>query len=261
MRLSKAAALVLSVFLAACALRPEWQRLAREGGLESQWMDAGQFRLRILKNGIPGEHLRIYIEGDGTPWIREDRVSVDPTPANPVLLRLIHDADYPAVYLGRPCYFGTSTSQACNERWWTFERYNKAVVDGMCEAANEIARQAGSVELIGFSGGAAITIRMTGCTDKLTRLTTIAGNLDPAAWTTHHNYSALIDDMSIDGLPPSGVAEVHWQCRNDKNIPPGITDAYFEKRPTAVRYIVENCTHAGGWEQFWPGITSGTLLK
>jgi hypothetical protein len=178
-----------------------------------------------------------------------------------VLLRLIHDTDHAAVYLGRPCYFGTSTDQACNQRWWTFERYGDTVVASMCDAANEIARQAKSVELIGFSGGAAIAIRMTACTGKLTRLTTVAGNLDPNAWTTYHDYSPLISDILIDELPPAGVAEVHWQCSNDENIPPRITDGYFETRPLAVRNIVADCTHATGWEKFWSGIISGTLLK
>lgn len=261
MRLSKAVALGLLIILSACALRPEWQRLASDGRLESQWLDAGQFRLRLLRNQIPGGHLRIYIEGDGTPWIQETRVSIDPTPTNPVMLRLMHDSEYPAVYLGRPCYFGTSTSRTCDPTWWTFGRYDDEIIASMCIAANQVAQQATSVELVGYSGGGAIAILMTACTDKLSRLTTIAGNLDPSAWTAFHDYSPLQVGTTFGDLPPAGLLEVHWQCSGDENVPPRITDAYFEARPAAARYIVDNCTHATGWEEFWPVIISGTFLK
>ncbi len=208
-----------------------------------------------LWNGVRGSHLRIYIEGDGTPWIRKNRVSIDPTPTNPVLLRLMHEVDHPAVYLGRPCYFGTSTDSGCDPRWWTFERYSGTVIESMCEAANKIARQYGAdtVQLVGYSGGGSIVVGMRSCTDGLKLITTIAGNLDPAAWTDYHGYSSLHDESLISGARSMrvGVTEVHWQCADDKNIPPEITDQYFTARPEVKRHIVESCTHASGWQQYF----------
>lgn len=245
--------------LSACVLRPEWQHLAIEGKLESAWIDTGRFRHLWLWNEMQGSHLRIYVEGDGTPWIHEDRVSVDPTPPNPVLLRLMHNARHPAVYLGRPCYFGTATDSGCNERWWTFERYSKTVVYSMCQAANDISRHVGadSVQLVGYSGGGAIVIGMKECTDRLVSLSTIAGNLDPFAWTEYHGYTPLRDKSVIDvvqSTPPTKVVETHWQCGADQNVPPAITDNYFASRPGAKRHVVDSCTHATGWRQLFPRI-------
>jgi len=244
--------------MSACVLRPAWQKLAIEGDLESRRIDGGRFRHLVLWNGEQGSHLRIYVEGDGRPWIYKRRVAVDPTPANPVLLRLMHDATHPAIYLGRPCYFGSATDQACDQRWWTFDRYSRVVVDSMCTAANQLSRQLGAetVQLIGYSGGGAIVIGMSACTDHLVALSTIAGNLDPQAWADYHGYSPL-DDLSP--LMPAAirhgeVSEVHWQCHDDLNVPPSITDDYFAARERAVRHIVKSCSHATGWQRHWSQI-------
>ena len=241
--------------ISGCVLRPDWQTLSIDGNLESRWLDTGRFRHLVLSNQEQGSHLRIYVEGDGGPWIRENRVSVDPTPTNPVMLRLMHDATHPAVYLGRPCYFGTATNQECEQRWWTFDRYGQVVVDSMCLAANRISGQRGvqSVELIGYSGGGAIVAGMSACTDRLVSISTIAGNLDPKAWAEHHGYSPL-NDLSPLAIRPNEVKEIHWQCRDDLNIPPSITDDYFAAREGTIRHIVDSCSHATGWQQYWSQI-------
>ena len=154
------------------------------------------------------------------------RVSVDPTPSNPLLLRLMRDATHRAVYLGRPCYFCSATDKECDQRWWTFDRYSRVVVDSMCAAANQVYRQLGAetVQLIGYSGGGAIVVGMSACTDHLVSFSTIAGNLDPMAWSAYHGYTPLND---LSPLTPAAIRhievnEIHWQCRDDLNVPPSI---------------------------------------
>ncbi len=244
--------------MSACVLRPAWQQLAIEGNLESRRIDAGRFRHLVLWNGEQGPHLRIYVEGDGRPWIYQRRVAVDPTPSNPVLLRLMHDATHPAAYLGRPCYFGSATDRECEQRWWTFDRYGRVVVDSMCAAANQVSRQLGAetVQLIGYSGGGAIVIGMSACTDHLVAFSTIAGNLDPQAWAEHHGYSPLSDlsPLTSTAIRHGALNEVHWQCRDDLNVPPSITDDYFVARARAVRHIVKSCSHSIGWQRYWSQI-------
>ncbi len=251
-------AIALQLMVSGCVLRPAWQKLAIEGNLESRWLDARRFRHLVLWNKEHGTHLRIYVEGDGRPWIRETRVSVDPTPSNPVLLRLMQDATHPAVYLGRPCHFGSATDKGCDERWWTFDRYSRVVVDSMCAAANQVSRQIGAetVQLIGYSGGGAIVVRMNECTDRVVSISTIAGNLDPGAWAEHHGYSPLTNPAPLGPAASrhSDVAETHWQCRDDHIVPPAITDSYFATRPGAVRYVVDSCSHSVGWQQYWSRI-------
>jgi hypothetical protein len=212
-------------------------------------------------NDVPGSHLRIYVDGDGSPWIYGSRISVDPTPSNPLLLKLMHDAEHPAAYLGRPCYFGSATSPGCSSRWWTFDRYSAPVVDSMCAAANAVAkaRAADTVQLIGYSGGGAIVAAMIGCTDRLVSVVTVAANLDPARWASHHHYTPL-NDVSLPATGPPGIPETHWQCRADTNVPPSVTDTYFAARPQARRIIVDECSHLTGWEEYWPGIIDDSFL-
>lgn len=243
--------------LTGCALlSPEWMRLAEESNLESRWIKTAYFRHLVLSNARDGAHLRIYIEGDGSPWARRSRVAVDPTPTNPVLLRLMHLADHAAVYLGRPCYFGSATDSNCDSSWWTFNRYSRQVIESMCAVANALIeeRKADTVQLVGYSGGAALVIGMTTCTDRLAAITTIAGNLTPAAWTQYHGYTPL-DDLTLVNFAtqaPATVSEMHWQCESDQEIPTVITANYFAARPKAARTIVKECGHSSGWDHFWP---------
>ena len=141
---------------------------------------------------------------------------------------------------------------------WTFDRYGKVVVDSMCGAANTLSQEAGAetVELIGYSGGGAIVVGMQSCTQRLVSLTTIAGNLDPQGWASHHGYSPLRDLAPLDNAMNHSIRETHWQCRGDTNIPPAITDGYFKKRSNAIRHIVDDCSHAGGWERYQSRIFS-----
>lgn len=259
MRVNEAGLILVALSLAACSINPAWRTLADEGQLTSSEVGTGKFRHRVLANDIAGDHLVVYVEGDGTPWIRPDRVSIDPTPTNPVMLRLMLPAAHPAIYLGRPCYFGLATSPACQPDVWTFARYGQHVVDSMCAAVNDLASSAESVSLVGYSGGGAIVVRMSACTRKLDSVTTIAGNLDPDAWTNLHGYTPLVDDQRAATLPPPGIAETHWQCRTDNNIPPEITNEYFATRPSAVRRIIDDCSHASGWEQIRSQLFAGAL--
>lgn len=243
-----------TILSSACTVRPEWQRLADRQGLDLGWVDSSEFRHLVIANSAPGDALRIYIEGDGLPWIREQRVSIDPTPSNPVLLRLMSADDTAAVYLGRPCYFGTSTSQPCKPALWTAERYAEPIVESMCEAANRLSSRRGAVavELIGYSGGGAIALGMRACTRHLISITTIAANLDVNAWSAYHRYTPLVLSRHLTSrhdIRPD-VRETHWQCRGDRRVPPSITDAYFAAHPEATRVIVDNCSHEHGWERY-----------
>lgn len=249
--------LVYLACLAGCSLlRPQWMELVEESGLESRWIQTSKFRHRVFVNLQPGSHLRIYVEGDGSPWLHRNRIATDPTPANPVLLRLMHRADHAAAYLGRPCYFGSATDPNCSSRWWTFDRYGKTVIESMCDAANALIDelQAKTVQLIGYSGGGALVVGMTTCTNHVIAITTIAGNLVPSDWVKHHGYTELRDLTLVEAVPQgvSHVAEIHWQCKTDEVIPVDTTAEYFLARPSADRRIIKHCSHSTGWERVWP---------
>jgi hypothetical protein len=246
--------IVQTSIIGGCVIQPQWQRLAHGQGLEIDWLDSSEFRHLVIDNSLPGTHLKIYIEGDGLPWIREQRISIDPTPSDPLLLRLMIADDAAAIYLGRPCYFGTSTSRACNPALWTTERYAQPVIQSMCEAANLLSAEHGAlaVELIGYSGGGTIAVGMRACTEHLLSITTIAANLDVRAWTALHRYTPLVLSRHLASWDNESrtVKETHWQCRTDARVPPRITDAYFAAHPDATRIIVDDCSHERGWERY-----------
>jgi hypothetical protein len=175
------------------------------------------------------------------------------------MLRLMTAADHPAVYIGRPCYFGTSTRSPCKPEYWTFSRYGTDVVESMCAATNEVASRhsARKVVLVAYSGGAAVAVGMKACVQQLSGLVTIAGNLDPTAWTEYHGYSPLVDlpDDAVHDVSTYAVTESHWQCENDENVPPATTDRYFLDNPAAERHLVDACTHSSGWVAHWSRIT------
>ena len=54
--------------------------------------------------------------------------------------------------------------------------------------------------------------------------------------------------------PPSPEVSTHWQCSNDHDVPPSITDTYFATRVSAIRHIVDSCSHSMGWQQYWSHI-------
>ena len=68
--------ILVLLFATACVLRPAWQRLAAEGQLQRGTIETDRFRHLVLANGIEGDRLTIYVEGDGRPWVRETRVAI-----------------------------------------------------------------------------------------------------------------------------------------------------------------------------------------
>ena len=96
--------------LAACAtpLAPERAAdRAAQAGFERLALRAGGFDLisyrRFAENAVT---LRLYIENDGAAWPRPDVPPADPTPPDPLVLRLALLDGGPAVaWISRPCQY------------------------------------------------------------------------------------------------------------------------------------------------------------
>ena len=89
-----------------------------------------------------GDVLRVYIEGDGHAWQSRTRPSADPTPHNPVGLRLAlaDPSPAPLLYLARPCQYARGeVLRHCATRYWTSARLSEEVIsslDAAVSAAN-----------------------------------------------------------------------------------------------------------------------------
>ena len=86
-----------------------------------------------------GKELTVYIEGDGLAWLTPVRPSKNPTPLNPVGLKLaLAHPEGKVAYLGRPCQYVAANALGCETRYWTEERFSPEVVTAMSKAVDQL---------------------------------------------------------------------------------------------------------------------------
>ena len=208
-----------------------------------------------LEAGDERVRLHVYIDGDGTPWLGPGRVSSDPTPRNPLVLRLMAVDPNPSLYLGRPCYGHGESQSACHPWLWTHGRYSESVVASMVAALREISREMNAAELvlIGYSGGGTLAMLMAPRLESVTVVATLAGNLDVSAWVQHHGYSPLtgsLDPAAEAGLPEN-IQQWHWLGAEDQTVPPEIVRPMLARQPAAHVSILPRLDHRCCWEEVW----------
>ncbi|MGH2607442.1 MAG: alpha/beta fold hydrolase [Tepidiformaceae bacterium] len=201
--------------------------------------------------------LHVYIDGDGTPWVL-GRPAHDPTPRNPLMLRLINLDPNPSVYLGRPCYHGLATRPSCSAAIWTRERYSERVIVSMAAALRQVIGKRGvtRVAWFGYSGGGALALLLAPRFAETAALVTVAGNLDIDAWTDLHGYSRLIGSLNPATHPwaRSQVYERHYVGGVDRIVPRAIVDR-AGVRPETVR-VIPAFDHVCCWEKIWLAVVS-----
>jgi pimeloyl-ACP methyl ester carboxylesterase len=253
----------MTLLAGACSTAPtaSVDRLARRAGLSADIVQGTTFRHVMYRTEIakPGEELHVYIEGDGMPYRTRYQPSVDPTPADPLALRLMLKDPAPTLYLGRPCYFGLAQDPACNVAYWTLRRFSPEVVESMTRVLRTRIEESGAkrVTLIGYSGGAALALMIADDIPEVDRIVTVAGNLDVAGWVRLHGYSPLAGSLDplTDARRRTDVIQVHYAGALDENIPPVMIAAAAAKLGGRVS-IVNNFTHECCWVSIWP-----TVLK
>lgn len=256
------ASLTASALLAGCSTSVE--RLADRNGFDVSMIDTGAFRHVIVsRHGTgDGQRLYVYVEGDGMPWVRGVVPAPDPTPADPLALRLMaRQAADPAaalVYLGRPCYFGLAEEPGCDPSLWTAGRYSAPVVSSMVAATNELiaAGDYTDVVLIGFSGGGTVTRLMAPQLDRVAGVLTVNANLHVAAWVSAHGYQPLsgsLDPIDEAPLPPQ-VLHVQAVGSRDSVVPRSVTDSYRVRHTNVLVWHYTEYDHVCCWLEIWPTI-------
>ncbi|MEQ8829063.1 MAG: alpha/beta hydrolase [Alphaproteobacteria bacterium] len=263
-----AVALIAGVaMLSGCADRAGTAlQIAQGGELSPETMAAGRFDLRLFTRIDPAASaLAIYLEGDGRAWIRRDRLSDDPTPIDPVALRLAAgDPTTSVAYIARPCQFmGGAEARGCAPRYWSGDRYAPEVVEALNEAVEELRRRAGStpVTLVGYSGGGTLALLLADRMRPGDRVITVAAVVDTDAWTAWHRVTPLAGSLNpIHAYTgSSGVAAVHLVGERDDIVPPALTEAAMARLPAAARPLnrverIDDFDHACCWAREWPAI-------
>jgi hypothetical protein len=253
--------LAFGLLLSGCASQKNLDQLVQERKLVKQTIDTGRFtHLLIAPNTESASHdvLHIYIEGDGSPWLRKDAIAADPTPHNPLALKLMLQDPTPSIYLGRPCYFGLMNSPNCVPPVWTHLRYSEQVIDSMQAALEKYLQDNAYQHLtfIGYSGGGVIAMLLAKRFPQTNRLVTIAANLDIDAWTRYHNFSALSGSINPATQPPLpwSIQQTHYAGKRDKNVPVAIINYVSSRQPNSKMRTKENFDHICCWEKEWPDL-------
>jgi len=219
---------------------------------------------RFKQSGAP---LNIYIEGDGASWISCTRLSDDPTPRKPFVLELASiDSTVNVAYLARPGQYSGSGAPECDSSYWSDRRFSEEVIESMSDAISKLSGQAGTkdINLIGYSGGAAVAILVAARRDDVKSLRTIAGNLDTDAVNKYNHVSPLEDSLNPINVAGKikNIPQRHFIGSKDKIIPRSIADSFVAteggKGGDCIT-VVEGATHATGWRERWKELLSMSL--
>lgn len=264
-RIVTALAAALLALLCACAARRDLPvELARAGGFVAQRHETSAFVLhgwlRPARN--PGvDTLCVYIEGDGLAYLRPGRPSDDPTPTDPVALRLALADSWPGpvLYLARPCqYVQGGVARGCGVADWTTGRFSVRAVQALDEAVSRAKAATGArrVALHGYSGGGAMAALLAEGRPDVTFLATVAGNLDHALWTRLHGDAPLSGSLNpVDRAEATrALPQLHVLGGSDTVISSALLDSWSARLPGArlTRVVLPGVGHAGPWESAWP---------
>ncbi len=240
--------------------------IARSGNLIDRRVDVGNFLIttfeRATEKNAPAN---IYIEGDGLAWLGRRTPSQDPTPINPVALRLAAaDNERNVIYIARPCqYTKDARNTACSQRYWTSARFSQEIVSAMNKALDDIKSRYDITEfnIIGYSGGGAIAVLLTERRNDVASLRTVAGNLDTDAFSHLHHISRLSESLNPVKTAPriAHIPQRHFTGSQDTVITEDIVSSYTEtSNNTGCVHssVVINATHETGWPEQWPELLS-----
>ena len=239
-------------------------KIATQAGWKLENIVTEDFTLRAYLPPITHKTatLTIYIEGDGLAWITSSSPSYDPTPVDPLALKLaLHDTA-PSVYLARPCqYVGAEQQPNCAQKFWTSHRFAPEVIHSSNQAIDQLKQRFGADKLIlvGYSGGGAVAALVAAGRQDVARLITVAGNLDHQRWTVEHHLSPLFGSLNpADAWQPlQHVPQTHFVGGNDRAVGETISRAYAARFPVGYMpeiVVISNFDHHCCWEDHWPDL-------
>lgn len=236
--------------------------LAAGAGWREESFRTPVFQLRGWSKGLDAgaKTLVVYIEADGSPWVTRYKLASDPTPRDPLALRLAVKDPAPAVlYLARPCHHTRKTDPACRAEYWSSHRYAPEVIGSVSAAIDAAKARAGAtaVRLVGYSGGGAVAALVAARRLDVAGLVTVAANLDHAAWTAHHKVTPLTGSLNPadNAARVQAIPQVHYVGADDRIVPREIVEAYVRRMSDrADTRIVEmkGFDHGCCWERAWP---------
>jgi len=240
------------------------EKISKLGRLQAAEIKGGKFVLRVYyRFDSPGKPLRIYLEGDGRAWLSRSRASRNPSPKNPVALKLAaQDVGENVMYIARPCqYVFFSKNPKCKYPYWTHKRFAPEIIDSV-SAVIDIGKKrarANQLEIIGFSGGGAVAILTAARRSDVASIRTLAGNLDHKAWTRHHQIDPLNGSLNAADVAEkvAHIPQTHYVGSRDEIIGSYVAESFRSKtlKDTCIKVqVISGVSHTKGWEQVWPDL-------
>jgi pimeloyl-ACP methyl ester carboxylesterase len=238
--------------------------IAREAGWSERLLSAGAFDVMSFSSSstaMRSDVLTIYIESDGLAFLDRVTVSNDPTPQDPLALRLaIAAPQRPVAYLARPCqYTMPDRGRNCTPAIWTGRRYAPEVVDSMDRAVDALKSTVGAsrLVLVGYSGGGVIAALLAARRSDVAGIVTVAANLDLGYWVRRDGLAPLVGSLDpvsfADRL--AAVPQVHFAGARDDVVGPDVVRAYLARlpKPNAAALVeLSGYDHRCCWVENWP---------
>lgn len=234
--------------------------LAVQNSLKKEIIKTQNFYLLTYsKISNPKATLNVYIEGDGFAWKNRYTISENPTPKNPVALKLaIVDSNSNILYIARPCQYVVDAM--CQEKFWTGSRFSKTVIDSTNEVISQFAKKykIKKVNLFGYSGGGAVVVLVGSIRSDVSSIGTIAGNLNHKELMKLHGVTPFDDSLdAVDVIEKvKNIPQFHLVGAKDRIVPPEIVIS-FAKRVNEIggnaRFkIIDKADHQyEGWGEVW----------
>ena len=250
-------------------------RIATPAFMIDRQLKAGDFTLTLYERiHSRGNSANLYIEGDNA------EIGIDPTPKTPIALQLAaRDKAENVIYIARPCQYSNrpviwkeiaGENETCDKKYATTHRFDPIVITAYNEALDEIKRRwdITSFNLYGHSGGGTIAALLATKRSDILSLTTVAGNLDHAAYSNSLRLSQKAGDtghfISEKSLNARDIArklnnlpQYHYIGGADTVMPPATLHSYLSAagRSTCLNYkIIEENGYTQGWVDKWPDI-------
>jgi len=268
------AIIALSCFLTSCTsvhnrIR-EAQKIADKSALKEDIVQGNIFRFVTFQRiSNPAKSLHVYIEGDGKAYVTRTIVSKNPTPHNPIALKLAaQDKDSNVLYIARPYQYNQSTAEIQNEsRYWTSHRYAEEVVAEISGAIDKIKEEnhLKDIVLIGYSGGGTLAALLTTRRKDVIILVTVCGNLDIDYHAELHRITPLEGSLNPAdfGEKLKTIKQIHFVGGKDANVPRSVAERYCEKIDASAKNCeiveIKDNTHHSGWEKDWSEILNNYL--
>jgi alpha/beta hydrolase family protein len=261
--------LVIAAALVACStvdMAPRARKadlIALDAGWSGRTIAAGSFDLASFSSppasGAP-EILTVYIEGDGLAFLDRVTVSADPTPVDPLALRLaIAGPQRPSAYLARPCQYALPDhGRNCGPALWTSRRYAPEVIDSLDRAVEVLKDAAGARQLVlvGYSGGGAVAALLAARRNDVAGLVTVVANLDIGYWVKRDKLEPLTGSLDPVAFTArlAAVPQVHFAGGRDQVVGADVVRSYIAHLPTPHRATlveIAGYDHRCCWADTW----------